>query len=330
MIGWFGKCEKFFNNIIDLNNLELIINLLRKENDIYCKYVVSLYEEYKEFLKKNQAVLIKSYLHSTFGSNLIDCNNHLPKMAKVILSPSHDNTYYIIKQLNTQRQNDVLVICFDMHSDTYDYNDVLWKGNVFSKLLHEKYINNLMVIGVPTDKISDIYLDMNEDIRDQVILSNSINIEKYIKLCSPSNIFISIDIDAFNTRAKKMTALEYCPATILSNVSKIDMSKDILLVEEIKKAIFVKNSLGFANLYKSGENNLSLLKLFAVISNIKTICDRYGIMLGFNNKNHIIADITELSGYDYGCVTSNFVIKIINKLIQIGGDGSEKSFFGKN
>lgn len=34
-----------------------------------------------------------------------------------------------------------------MHSDTYDYNDNLWKGNVFSKLLKENYINSFVVLG---------------------------------------------------------------------------------------------------------------------------------------------------------------------------------------
>ena len=36
--------------------------------------------------------------------------------------------YGFLDDLNKDKKN-LATVCFDMHSDTYDYNDFLWKGN---------------------------------------------------------------------------------------------------------------------------------------------------------------------------------------------------------
>lgn len=319
MIAWFSKNKVINLGKINYNNLKNIIELIKNENNHLCKYVTQLFAEYQIFLKQNykEARLITNNLKETYKDNFVDCSNSIRniKNNKIILSPSHDNTYYILKELNCLKNHKVLVICFDMHSDTYNYNDNLWKGNVFSKLLKEDYINSLLVIGISHNKVKNIKQEINNDLKNKIFFSN--NIKKYLKKLKPTNVFISIDIDCLNTRESKYTALEYCPNTILTNISMLslnDISKENI-VKKIKECIFVKNELGYANLYKVGENNFNFNQIKKIIADIKRQCHKLGINLGFNYKNHILADITELNGYDYGKLTTELIVKLINELI---------------
>lgn len=323
MIGWLSKEKKEQDRIIDFNILSENIEIIKKikNKNRFEKYIIKLFEEYELFLKNNYNNVhhVTDNLKKEYCNNFEEISNDITKIndCNIILSSSHENTFYILKELNKTKEENVLVICLDMHSDTYDYNDNLWKGNVFSKLLKENYINSFVVLGVPKEKISYTKKDISKDVKKKISIAYNYDVKKYLKKYKPTTVFISIDIDCLNTRNDKITALEYCPMTILKNLSMISLKEKSS--EEIKKiimnSIYVKNDLGYANLYKVGENKLNLKMLIDIIKKIKYQCMKNGINLGFNYKNHIWADITEIFGYDYGNLTSELIIKIISELI---------------
>ena len=297
-----------------------LINIIRIKNidNIFCKYSTKIYYEYYNIIHQNEIEDINVELKDYFKNNIVDINDDINKIddCNLIISPSHSDTYYILKQLNSEKREKVLVICFDMHSDTYDYNDSLWKGNVFSKLLKENIIDHFLVYGVPNYKIKNTLNDVPKDIKEKVKIKKTFNLKKYLRTIKPTTIFISIDIDCLDTRKNKYSALEYCPMTILSNLSKIkkDFYSDEEIIELVKGCILVKNELGYSNLYKVGENRTSIEKIIKYIKKIKKYCTRYKINLGFYNKK-IYADISEVNGYDYSKKTFEVIVKLIDELI---------------
>ena len=223
MIGLFSREKHIPTNNIDIDNIELIINRIKNMNNVFCKYATKLYYEYYDIIHENNIININTELHNYYNDNIIDIKDNIKKIddCNLIISPSHSDTYFVLKQLNKNKKERVLVICFDMHSDTYDFNDSLWKGNVFSKLLKEKIIDNFIVYGVPNYKIMNTFNDVPNDIKEKIKIKKSFNIKKDIKKINPTTIFISIDIDCLDTRKNKYSSLEYCPMTIMSNLSKI-------------------------------------------------------------------------------------------------------------
>jgi hypothetical protein len=322
MIGWVSKTKKADCVAIDFNQLLNNIRLIKKINNEVCNYLVELFYEYESFLQENcsRAKLINENLNTIYGKNLVDYSDNIDSMnnCRVIVSPSHDNTYYVLKTLNEEKKQKVMIISFDMHSDAYDYNDELWKGNVFAKLIKEGLIENILVVGIPSNKIASTIDDISIDIRNKVNIVNGNSIEEYILKLKPDIIYLSIDIDCLDTRRSRYTALEYCPTSALANLSKIDL--DLICEEEIihqvNDCVFVKNELGYSNLYKTGENWLDVEALEMIISKIKNLADEHQINLGFNYKNnHIMGEITEVAGYDYGNLTSKMIVKLIDILI---------------
>lgn len=323
MISWFSKTnESKKQNIIDYYHLKNNINRLRSYNDnSMIDYVINLFDEYDLFLKSNyiSARWVSDNLKNSLGSYLIDCSSNVKLIggSYIVLSSSHDNTYYLLKELNKEKNKKVLVICFDMHSDTYDYNDDLWKGNVFSKLIKDEYIKELVILGINKSRINEIKNDIPLDIKSNVKIITLNNLERIIKELKPTNIFISIDIDCLNTREAKFTSLEYCPMTILENINDLEFENCARdnVEQKILSSIFVKNKLGYANLYHVGENDFNISKLFISINAIKEICKNNNIKLGLNyNNKDVIADITEIDGIDYGGLTTTLVVKLIEKL----------------
>lgn len=322
MIAWISKEIKKTELVVDYENLKKIINFvktLEKKNNML-DYVVDLFDEYNHFLKNHcqNPKLIEINIKNKLDEEFIDCSNKLKliKQSKIILSSSHENTYYILKELNKLKNKKVLVICLDMHSDTYNYQDKLWKGNVFSKLIKEKYIDNLLLMGIPDNKIKVSKSDVCFDIKSKVKILDDYKIEKYLLKYKPSNVFISIDIDCFKTRKEKYTAMEYCPTTVLNNISHLSSEKinKITVNKLVEECIFVKNKLGYSNLYKVGENKIDLIVFNKIIREIKQQCIKNKINLGFNYKYPIMADITEINGYDYGDLTSELIIKLIGEI----------------
>ena len=315
MIGWLTDDLKMPNKL-NFCKLAKIMNIIEDLDDEYSKYVFALYQEYKNLFDKKfeniEDSIIKKIKIQKLNQNLPMANN-----CNIVLSNSHKETYFLIKELNKTKLKNSTVICFDMHSDTYSHEDNAWKGNVFSKLLYEKIIDNVLIIGVPQDKLELTLNDIDENIRDSVHIIKIQEIEKYIVKTQTKNIFLSIDVDCMNTRKLKMTSLEYCPATILNNIS--NFSEDVIYKKDakniIKNAIFVKNNLGYSNLYHVGENGLDLTDLKEGILQIKKCCDKLKLNLGFESKCY--ADITELFGYDYDDITLCNVIELIKILKEV-------------
>lgn len=317
MIGFLSIEEYVKREKIDYNKLYDNMKIISKMDDMYSKYVTNIYREYK-VLAKEKSCDIKEELINKLKVKEISVND-IGK-CKVIISPSHLNTYFIIKNLNVHKE-DVMIICFDMHSDTYDYNDALWKGNHFSKLLKEGYINNCMIIGVPKYKIENTYKDVPLDIKSKVIISDSLNFKSTLKRCKPKRIFISIDMDVLDTRKSKYTSIDYSPHTILEQISKLNVNNLLSdnSKELVKECVLIKNDLGYANLYKIGENRITIDVLCQKINEIISYCKEKNIILGFNN---IYGDISEIIGNDYNFRTFNAIIKLLTVL---GGETNERT-----
>ena len=169
------------------------------------------------------------------------------------------------------------------------------------------------MLGVPAKKAQNTLLDIDQHVLDKVRLINTIDDICFADL-ECSNLFVSIDIDVLNCRQEKLTALEYCPNTILSMFSKLNLNSTSNVESEVKSCIFVKNQLGYSDLYKSGENNINVDYLIKTIKMLKQRCDKFDVEFGITSQQRrIVGEITELNGFDYG----NNVYNLMNRLINI-------------
>lgn len=313
MINWISSDDEINIRKVDFENLCKVMNFIKKQNSSnkMIEYACEIFDEYKDVLSIEPKLLkesIKEYYKEKFvvDGDLASSN--------VILSPSDLNAYYTIKELNKDKK-ELTILCFDLHSDTYDYNDFLWKGNSFSRLMNEGYITHYIVIGVPQEKRERCINDTNEELRNRVHLIDQEQVFNTIKRISPKNIFVSIDADCFNCRDAKYTSVEYSPATILYYISKInieELNKDNY-EDRIKECIHVKNELGYSNYYHTGENDLSSDKVIDIIDNVKTYCCLNDITLGVSEGGPYF-QLMEISGSDYGNLTTNLVVKLIDNL----------------
>ena len=240
MINWISDETEKNSRKIDFKNLCQIMDFVKqqKSNNEMIKYVCTIFDEYKDILS-TEPQLLKDSLKKHFNKSFEIDGDLLS--SDVILSPSDSNAYFTIKNLNKNKK-DLTIICFDFHSDTYDYNDSLWKGNSFSKLMKEGYINHYVVIGVPNEKRDNCINDTNIELRNRVHLIDSYQLFKELEQIKPSNIFISIDVDCFDCRKEKYTSVEYSPSTILyyiSNLNFDDINKNNY-EQKIKECIYVK------------------------------------------------------------------------------------------
>lgn len=323
-ICFFSKSGYAFNNSINIPNLKENIKIIKNNKCKYYRYITKVYKKLEKILdNKNTSTVIDNL--NGFYNNIDYIKNDLNKIKNynITLSASHDDTYYIIKSLNKEKEK-LMIICFDMHSDTYNSSLPLWKGNVFSKLLVDGYLDSFLVIGVPKYKIKMTEKSISKDIKDKVKILRNSNIKKYIRKYNPDRIFFSIDIDCFNSLNNAYTALEYCPSTILSELSKYNLNSNLSkddLSQIVTSCIYIKNQDGYKNLFKIGENYLNLSKVKNMILKVKKICKSWGIKFGFNKCNNtIITDITEIIGYDYGNNTANLIINLINMIKEVSID----------
>ena len=174
MIGYLSNEPYFKKDKINAIKLKNNMNKISKMTDIYSFYIQGIYKEYKgiiegEFNDSRDELL--NVCKEITNEEIDKCN--------CIVSPSHMNTYHIIKKINPNKE-DVMVVCFDMHCDTYDF-DSLWKGNMFSKLLDEGYISYFMVMGVPGYKQKNTFMDVPNEIRDRVLINKNFNYKRILK-----------------------------------------------------------------------------------------------------------------------------------------------------
>lgn len=325
MINWISSEDEKDVKKVDVENLKKAINYLKSLNsdDEMTKYVCELFDEYKDILV-DKPNLLRSNLEMKYGDNFV-VDDDIEK-SDIIISPSDLNSYYTIKQLNKDKK-DLAIVCFDFHSDTYDYNDFLWKGNSFSKLMKEGYINHYIVIGVPEYKRQMVLDDTNEDLKQRVHLINEEELYKVILDTNCKNVFISIDADCFDCRKSKYTAVEYSPSTILNYISRLNLSdiNETNYKEKVLNCVHVKNELGYSNYYKTGENDLSVEKVIQIMNNVLAFCEINDIQVGFE-KDGPFFQIMEVSGYDYGDLTAKMVAKLIKSfsLKEVRKDGKSR------
>lgn len=117
-INWLSSEDEKNVRKINFNNLEKIICLAQNSENDMVKYVCELFDEYKELINSNPE-LVNQTLMKIFKNNFV--TDGKLEESSLILSSSDKNAYYIIKALNKEKK-DLTIICFDMHSDTYDYN----------------------------------------------------------------------------------------------------------------------------------------------------------------------------------------------------------------
>jgi hypothetical protein len=311
MINWISSEDENYTRMVDYNNLLKIINFIKNQNseDEMIRYVCQIFDEYKNLLIK-KPMLIRDSLKNNFGNEFI-IDGDL-RLSNVIISPSDLNAYFTIKSLNEYKKN-LVTICFDMHSDTYDFNDSLWKGNSFSKLMHEGYINHYIVIGVPREKRKNCLNDTNEELRHRTHLIDESELFDILNSIDFDNIFISIDVDCFDCRKSQYTSLEYSPSTILNYISHIDNVDFSNYVQKIHDCVLVKNSLGYSNYFHTGENDLTYNKVIEIVNKIKIYCKESGKQLGLTSHGPYY-EIMEVNGYDYNNLTTELVINLINGL----------------
>lgn len=312
MVNWISSEDEKDARKIDFCNLYKIIEFAKNNsNDEMVKYVCQIFDEYKYVILENPE-LLKEIMMKKFGDEFVidgDIEN-----SDIIISPSDLNAYYTIKELNKNKEN-LAIVCFDMHSDTYDYNDFLWKGNSFSRLMKEGYINHYIVMGVPYHKRAEVLDETNEDLKSRVHMIDEDALYKTLKGTGCDHVFVSIDADCFNCREAKYTAVEYSPSTILNYVSHIEKINENNLDEKIHECVHVKNELGYSNYYHTGESDLSVERVIEIINNTVEFCKQNNIAVGFT-ENGPYFQIMEVSGYDYGNLTSEMVIKLIDNLVK--------------
>ncbi len=325
MINWISSDDEKNIRKVDYNNLCRVINFVkdqRSDNEMV-KYACTIFDEYKDILS-TEPKLLKESLKKYFGESFSVDSDLLS--SDVILSPSDLNAYFTIKKLNEEKKN-LTIVCFDLHSDTYDYNDFLWKGNSFSKLMKEGYINHYIVIGVPKEKRNNCINDTNAELRNRVHLIDSEQLYSVLENINPGNIFVSIDADCFDCRKSKYTSVEYSPATILYYISKLNINEinSDNYEQKIKECIHVKNELGYSNYYHTGENDLTSDMVIEIIDNLKVYCNANNINLGLSDGTPYF-QIMEISGCDYGNLSASLVVKLIDglSLKEVKFDGKER------
>lgn len=308
MINWISSEDEKKARKVNFENLVRVMQFVNQQdcNDEMVNYAKQIYREYANLLSTEPLLLKEALINGCNDDFVIDGDL---RESDVIVSPSDLNSYYTIKELNKDKKY-LTVVCFDMHSDTYDYNDFLWKGNSFSMLMKEGYINHYIVIGVPKHKRQNCMDDTNEDLRSRVHLIDENELFDTLDILRPENIFVSIDADALDCRRAGYTAVEYSPATILNHISYIDEINESNYIEKIKSCIHVKNELGYSNYYHTGENDITKNDIIRIVNSLSDYCNNYGINLGLN-KNEPYYQIMEISGYDYGNLTSEMIVELI-------------------
>ena len=323
-IGIF-KGKNYNEKKIDLEELQKNIGILRSNpKDKFTKYVLKVY-------KKINKTKFKSI------ENIYDEieENHAVKIIRnekdftsydLVISSTHDNSYHLFKKLNYDK-DPLTIICFDMHCDLYDAKEKLWKGNHFSKLMQEKYMSNLIVYEVPKYKKEMTLNQIDQGCRNHVTFAYSKHdIFKTLKKNKTKHVIFSIDIDCFDSLKSNYTAIPYCPYRVLKELSTKRINKNISKdkISQISKdCVQIKNDKGYENMYRVGENKLSIDSFEKKFKSIIKYCAKNNILVGYKIKDlRIISDITEVDGDDVNGNTFILIDRLINVLKEVRQDES--------
>lgn len=210
----------------------------------------------------------------------------------------------ICKQQNPKMR--IGVICFDAHADIYDTNAPLWKGNVFSKLIHEDVIEELLVIGVPDFRRKNAFRDTPPDIIKRVTFAHhqsrqelTAGFEKLAK--ATSHVFYSFDPDCLDSFESQYTAMEYCPFHLILNLGLIELDDELLGHQDelIAKVGRPQGQYGPRNLLQFGED-ISLQDLQGLVTDSGAYLVQHRVEIGLDTGEcRVLADVVELFGPDF-------------------------------
>lgn len=314
------KSKTSRNKLINIDALNNNISILRSNSiDGYSKYILKIYDH----IFKNSPKSLNNIYNELGKKDNTEFFKDTSKMTSydISISPSHENTYHLIKSLNKNKEP-LLVICFDMHCDMYNADDELWKGNHFSKLMKEKYLSKLIVYGLPKKKKDMTLKQIDQNYLDKVSISYSVkDICNHIKRSNIKHILFSIDIDCFDSYKSNYTAIPYSPYRVLNEISKKSIksgtNKEIL--EQIStECIYIKNRDGYENMYHVGENKLSIKKFKKIFNTIVEFCNQNNITIGYEKKGiRIVTDINEVDGDDINENTLHLIDDLVDILKEV-------------
>lgn len=314
------------NEKICVNNLKSVFRRIDQYPFIHAfKYIKKLYSHYndvlQDYLKTRNDVCkqppIKSLRQyekqiNEFVTNSTDNS--------IVISSTHLSTYFTIKTLKNSGK--ICIICFDAHADTCSALKPAWKGNVFSKLLQENFIDGLVIV-------SGNKLKKSNDNRVLTIKYSSKSFQKIKSFLYKNDfdkLYFSYDIDVLNTYNEFLTAMEYNSFNVIRYLSlndAIQINSFFKLYKSVKHSFKVPNHYGYKNLYKSGFSGISEYRIETLINNIINFAKTNKISIGLVNENgyKIYGDIVEYYGYDYknktidciNCFVNNFERSLKNE-----------------
>ena len=318
-IGIF-KGKNYNEKIIDLKKLQKNIGILRSNpKDKFTKYILKVFKK----INKTEFKSIENIydeIEENYSVKIIRNQKEFTSY-DLVISSTHDNSYHLFKKLNYNK-DPLTIICFDMHCDLYDAKEKLWKGNHFSKLMQEKYISDLIVYEVPKYKKEMTLNQIDQRCRNHVTFAYSKHdIFKTLKKNKTKHVIFSIDIDCFDSLKSNYTAIPYCPYRVLKELSTKRINKNISKdkISQISKdCVLIKNDKGYENMYRAGENKLSIDRFGKMFKSIIKYCAKNNILVGYKIKDlKIISDITEVDGDDVNGNTFILIDRLINVLKEV-------------
>lgn len=315
-------------------------------NDGRVAYLLDISADYSEVMSsakkagliQDQAELLSMVDMSYAGtvSNENEFNNLIKEVIDiqkptVFLSDTHSSTGLVLSVCEKKVESNVSfrtgIVCVDSHADLYDHSQPLWKGNVFSSLIHAGTVQAIIIVGVPHFRQINIRSELSRDMNQQVVMLENLNDRNEVNqaiawLCGQdiNQVFYSIDLDGLATRKLQLTAMEYCPFHILLNLAKYELAGlkrnqiDEILDDIIRPPSHQQT--GRRNLFRIGDNGLKTEELILFMETCFRFFSHKGINNGIKFDQHsIIGDIVELFGPDIGSKTAVEVAKIAQALL---------------
>ncbi|MFA7253485.1 MAG: arginase family protein [Patescibacteria group bacterium] len=339
------ECHLMFDRHRAESNISYLVSTFGM-NDERVAYLLDIFADYSEsmsFVRKAGLIQEQAELLSIVDMNYagtVSNENEFNTLIKrtidiqkptVFLSDTHSSTGLVLsvyeKNVRGNTKFRTGVVCVDSHADLYDHSQPLWKGNVFSSLIHAGTVQAMVIVGVPHFRQISIRSELTNSMNQRVVMLEDLNdrdeVNQAIAWLGDQNInqvFYSIDLDGLTTRKLQLTAMEYCPFHILLNLAKYELTglnKD--QIDEHLDDIIRPPShqqLGRRNLFHIGDNGLNTGELIKFLE----ICFGFFSHKGINNgikvdRHSIVGDIVELFGPDVGSRTAVEVAKIAQALL---------------
>ena len=275
------------SKINDMELLEEKINVIKDIDNDYCKYIVSVYNNYKIYIKNDVDNDINTFIE----------NN------KFVTVSDYETTYDIIKTV--KQNNKVMIFCFE-GNDNLDITDD--KINMYNKLLNSNKQNTLVIVG-NYQKSTKMKLE-GIDYRIKVISMSKIKLSKILLNYNPDNIFLNINSDTLNNDVSWNHNIKENLEKLLFNFNNTNIQDFISNpIDTCKKCMHDNND---KYKYSFSKNSFMLEDLIKFLISLKYLCDKNNISFGLNYKNNIV-----IANIIYSALSGNKVIYELINLIDI-------------